>query len=255
MFEARLTQGGLLKKLLDAVKDLVTDGNFDCSSTGFGLQAMDTSHVSLVSMMLRSDGFDHYRCDRNISMGMNLVNMAKMLKCANDKDIVTMKVGRLWSARGESRCFPARCLNLRAADAGRHAAAACSSEALKGKACVCGSGAGAHARARAQAEDQGDTITFMFESENQERISDFELKLMDIDSEQLGIPDTEYTATVRMPAQEFQRICKCAPGARLVPTSCAPHACARPQRRRCLKRERSAAGPLCALCTTCARPA
>ncbi len=66
--------------------------------------------------------------------------------------------------------------------------------------------------ARAQAEDQGDTITFMFESENQERISDFELKLMDIDSEQLGIPDTEYTATVRMPAQEFQRICKCAPG-------------------------------------------
>ena len=95
MFEARLTQGGLLKKLLDAVKDLVTDGNFDCSNTGFGLQAMDTSHVSLVSMMLRSDGFDHYRCDRNISMGMNLVNMAKMLKCANDKDIVTMKVTAL----------------------------------------------------------------------------------------------------------------------------------------------------------------
>ncbi len=51
----------------------------------------------------------------------------------------------------------------------------------------------------------------MFESENQERISDFELKLMDIDSEQLGIPDTEYTATVRMPSGEFQRICKCAP--------------------------------------------
>ena len=42
----------------------------------------------------------------------------------------------------------------------------------------------------------------------QERISDFELKLMDIDSEQLGIPDTEYAATVRMPSGEFQRICK-----------------------------------------------
>jgi proliferating cell nuclear antigen len=119
MFEARLTQGGLLKKLLDAVKDLVTDGNFDCSSTGFGLQAMDTSHVSLVSMMLRSDGFDHYRCDRNISMGMNLVNMAKMLKCANDKDIVTMKVGRPGNACGDSRCVPACCLNLRAPGAGR----------------------------------------------------------------------------------------------------------------------------------------
>jgi Proliferating cell nuclear antigen, C-terminal domain len=31
---------------------------------------------------------------------------------------------------------------------------------------------------------------------------------MDIDSEHLGIPDTEYSAVVRMPASEFQRICK-----------------------------------------------
>ena len=51
----------------------------------------------------------------------------------------------------------------------------------------------------------------MFESANQERISDFELKLMDIDSEQLGIPDTDYSATVKMPSAEFARICKCAP--------------------------------------------
>lgn len=51
----------------------------------------------------------------------------------------------------------------------------------------------------------------MFESPNQERISDFELKLMDIDSEQLGIPDTDYAATVKMPSSEFARICKYAP--------------------------------------------
>lgn len=31
---------------------------------------------------------------------------------------------------------------------------------------------------------------------------------MDIDSEHLGIPETEYSAVVRMPAGEFQRICK-----------------------------------------------
>lgn len=35
-----------------------------------------------------------------------------------------------------------------------------------------------------QAEDTGDSLTFLFESANQERHSDFELKLMDIDSEQ-----------------------------------------------------------------------
>lgn len=55
------------------------------------LQAMDNSHVSLVSLTLRSDGFDKYRCDRNLSMGMNLASMAKILKCANNDDTLTMK--------------------------------------------------------------------------------------------------------------------------------------------------------------------
>lgn len=75
MFEARLTQGGILKKSLDSVKELVTDANFDCTDGGFALQAMDSSHVSLVALLLRSDGFEHYRCDRNMTMGVNLANM------------------------------------------------------------------------------------------------------------------------------------------------------------------------------------
>ena len=34
MFEARIVQGSLLKKILEAVKDLVGDCNFECSSSG-----------------------------------------------------------------------------------------------------------------------------------------------------------------------------------------------------------------------------
>jgi hypothetical protein len=39
-------------------------------------------------------------------------------------------------------------------------------------------------------------------------VSDFELKLMDIDSEHLGIPETDYAASIKMPAAEYQRICR-----------------------------------------------
>lgn len=42
----------------------------------------------------------------------------------------------------------------------------------------------------------------------QDKISDFEMKLMDIDSEHLGIPEAEYHVIVRMPSAEFARICK-----------------------------------------------
>ena len=43
-------------------------------------QAMDNSHVSLVSVNLRADGFDKFRCDRTLSMGMNLTSMSKILR-------------------------------------------------------------------------------------------------------------------------------------------------------------------------------
>lgn len=75
MFEARLGKSLILKKVLDAIRELLNEATFDCSDSGIQLQAMDSSHVSLVSLTLRSDGFDKFRCDRNVSMGMNITRL------------------------------------------------------------------------------------------------------------------------------------------------------------------------------------
>lgn len=72
MFEARLVQGSILKKVLEALKDLITEACWDVSSSGISLQSMDSSHVSLVQLTLRADGFEKFRCDRNLAMGVNL---------------------------------------------------------------------------------------------------------------------------------------------------------------------------------------
>lgn len=61
-------------QVVEAIKELIEDANFDCNSSGFSLQAMDSSHVSLVALSLRSDAFEHYRCDRNVSMGEHPTN-------------------------------------------------------------------------------------------------------------------------------------------------------------------------------------
>ena len=55
------------------------------------VQAMDSSHVSLVSLKLAKENFDHYRCDRSISLGIRLDVLSRMLKCANKGDQLTMK--------------------------------------------------------------------------------------------------------------------------------------------------------------------
>ena len=52
---------------------------------------MDNSHVALVSLLLRSDGFEPYRCDRNLPLGINLNSLSKILKCAGNDDTITLK--------------------------------------------------------------------------------------------------------------------------------------------------------------------
>lgn len=52
---------------------------------------MDNSHVALVSVKLEPGGFDKYRCDRPMPLGVNLGSLTKVLKCAKDDDRVTLK--------------------------------------------------------------------------------------------------------------------------------------------------------------------
>lgn len=39
-----------------------------------------------------------------------------------------------------------------------------------------------------KAQDNADTLSIMFETANQEKMSDYEMKLMNLDQEHLGIP-------------------------------------------------------------------
>lgn len=93
MFEAKLGSAALLKKIVEAIKDLVTDAPFDCSETAMCLQAMDSSHVALVSLKMDVGLFESYRCDRAINLGMSFANMAKALKCANNDDTLMIRQG------------------------------------------------------------------------------------------------------------------------------------------------------------------
>lgn len=58
------------------------------------------------------------------------------------------------------------------------------------------------------ADDSGaDCAEFIFENSTADRLAHFELKLMDIDSEHLNIPEnSDYQAIIQMPSSEYRRI-------------------------------------------------
>merc|ERR1712238_530815 len=95
---------------------------------GLQVQSMDSSHVALVSLLLRESAFADFKCERPTTLGMNVDSLAKILKM----------------------CGPGDSLKLRWA-----------------------SGA--------------DTISFQCESGTDDRIADFDLKLMQIKASKEGI--------------------------------------------------------------------
>merc|ERR1740138_145696 len=84
MFEAKLKQGVMLKKIFDSIKDLIEDVNIECTPTGLYILSMDTTHNTLVSVHIRHTSFVHYRCDQSIKLGLNL-------KTLNNIDTIIIK--------------------------------------------------------------------------------------------------------------------------------------------------------------------
>jgi len=75
--EAHLQQSVLLKKVVDAMKDLCKDVNFDVSEKGLQVQSMDSSHVALVSLLLRESAFADFKCERPTTLGMNVDSLGQ----------------------------------------------------------------------------------------------------------------------------------------------------------------------------------
>merc|ERR1712078_659841 len=109
----------------------------------------DSSHVALVSLLLRESAFQEYKCDRAVSLGMNVEALGKILRMCGSSDSLKLR-----------------------ADTG------------------------------------ADHVSFQCESSAEDRIADFDLKLMEIESEHMEIPEQQYKVVVKMPSAEFLKVCR-----------------------------------------------
>lgn len=90
MLEAKFIEGSLFKKIFEAVKDILNESRMEFDENGLYLHAMDSSHVTLVSLSLQRELFEKYSCSRNISLGVNLTSMMKILKCSSSDESVSI---------------------------------------------------------------------------------------------------------------------------------------------------------------------
>ena len=146
MFEARFANATLLKRILDAIKDLVQDVNLLCTEDGIELQSMDAAHVALINFTILAEACSLYTCDEQVTLGINVINLTKIVKCAEADDSVLLSLS----------------------------------------------------------QDES-SLNITFESRSGSRKHEFAMNLMNIDSQHLSIPETEYSCSIKMPSAEFSR--------------------------------------------------
>ena len=52
MFEAKILQGSLLKKIIEAIRELVVDANLDCNERGITMQVRTLVRTSIQEVVL-----------------------------------------------------------------------------------------------------------------------------------------------------------------------------------------------------------
>ena len=92
MFKAVIKDPKLLKDSIDILSQLIDDALFNFRRRGIELIAADRTMVSFVDFKLKSSAFEKYVCDKDINVGVNLLNFLTVLKRANVDDKLTLSL-------------------------------------------------------------------------------------------------------------------------------------------------------------------
>ena len=89
-FKYEIFQAKVKNVIIDSLSSLVNEVNLEATSNGLSLQAMDSAHISLVSLNMKEEGFEEYRCDKNTVLGLNLLDFGKVSKLIKLNDVMTI---------------------------------------------------------------------------------------------------------------------------------------------------------------------
>lgn len=93
ILELKTFQATTFKQVVDALKEILMDVNFEFDETGLKIMAMDTSHVVLIFAKMEADKFEEYKCtgkNGKIIVGLNMFKLHAIIKTITNNDTLTL---------------------------------------------------------------------------------------------------------------------------------------------------------------------
>jgi proliferating cell nuclear antigen len=92
ILEIKTVQSAAFRVLTEALKEILTDANFEFDESGLKIMAMDSSHTVLVHLKLNAENFEYYHCKNKQILGINMLNLFKLIKTMGNNDALTLYV-------------------------------------------------------------------------------------------------------------------------------------------------------------------
>ena len=90
--ELKTVQSSIIRILIEALKEILPDTNIEFNPTGIRIITMDLSHTVLVHLRLDGSQFEHYHCPEKIVVGLNMLNLFKLVKTMSNNETLTLYI-------------------------------------------------------------------------------------------------------------------------------------------------------------------
>ena len=90
ILELHTVQTNIIKILIEALKEIITDANIEIDNTGLRISTIDSSHTLLVYLKLDANQFEKYHCPKRTIIGLSMLNLYKITKTITQEDTLTL---------------------------------------------------------------------------------------------------------------------------------------------------------------------
>ncbi len=146
----KTVQAAAFQKLIEGLKDVITDTNLTFDKTGLRIMCMDGTHVSLVNLRLYAENFEIYKCLDDITIGLNMGNFFKLIRSIENNDILTLSLET----------------------------------------------------------NNVHYLKIHIENIDKHKSTFYQLKLLDLDQQNISVPSSDFKTVITLPSADFQRICR-----------------------------------------------
>jgi len=90
IFFVKTVQASAMRILIEALKEILTEANFQFNEEGIKVITMDSTHTMLVHLKLIAENFQVFHCPKPTIIGIGLMNLYKLVKTMNNNSILTL---------------------------------------------------------------------------------------------------------------------------------------------------------------------